>query len=241
MRDAYEKKYGLKFWLLPPTAPDRYIEKTPREFSFSHKSKAALIGNIWSTEWLIRFTETVKETNITMDWYGNAGKPFARYDARDLASKNIIVKGFLEEDDLIETLRQYPFALVPTPSRELDIDHTWMSSLSFPSKLVTLISANLPILVIGEQNTPAANFVQRLGVGMVSPYSLDTFQQAVNEMQHPENQLRCRDACVKAAPLFSDSGLFHWIWASLEAAQPVDDRFERILCRDNNNFLIMER
>ena len=66
LRVAYEQRYGLKFWLLPPTiSPDLITEEIPEiATEVTREKKGILVRNIWSQQCLEHLREAIKGSNI---------------------------------------------------------------------------------------------------------------------------------------------------------------------------------
>src|SRR5581483_8124523 len=87
------------------------------------------------------------------------------------------------------------------------------------------------MIVVGSARTAAAGFLSRFEVGKVCPYEPSALRQTVQQICRPEEQARLRKNAAAASGLFSAKGLADWIWRSLEAGEPRDERFERAFCR----------
>ena len=74
-------------------------------------------------------------------------------------------------------------------------------------------------------DTAAARFVTRHGLGRVVPYRRAELAAAVEALCTPGAQARHRAAAAALAPALSARDMEAWLWRSLEAGQPVDDRF----------------
>ncbi len=74
MQYAYQNKYRLKFWLLPPLVDHRLIRLDPAP-SARNPDRGVLVGNIWSQRWLDLLRETIRSSGIQIDWYCNSGAP----------------------------------------------------------------------------------------------------------------------------------------------------------------------
>jgi hypothetical protein len=53
MREAYQKKYGLGFWVMPPLVPEALLKRDPVPFpAGADPRRGVLLGNIWGQRWL---------------------------------------------------------------------------------------------------------------------------------------------------------------------------------------------
>ena len=62
LRDTYELKYGLKFWLLPPVVPSGLLRLAPDrpDKKRLEAKRGILVGNIWSRNSLQALRATVR-------------------------------------------------------------------------------------------------------------------------------------------------------------------------------------
>jgi hypothetical protein len=226
---AYEQKYRRRFWLVPPVVdPDTFVAP---EYKFtSHvPPRGILIGNLWSSNTLAQFRETVRLSGLQIDWYGNAGKPFIRLDPEALAKEGIFLHCHVPEPELIQSGRSADFAVIPAGTLEGSDTHDWLARASLPSRIVYLMAtANVPMIVMGHAETAAARFVTDLGLGDVCDYSADTFKDAVNRVTDPSTSSLIRMRARSLSPTFSSRGLSNWLWESMAKGQPIDNRFEAL-------------
>jgi hypothetical protein len=126
----------------------------------------------------------------------------------------------------VAALRASPYVLVPSGTLEGDDPHRFIARLSLPSRLVYVVAAaGTPVIVLGHPDTAAARFVTRHGLGLVVPYRRAELAAAVAALCTPQAQARHRAAAARLAPALSAAEMADWIWRSLEAGQPADDRF----------------
>src|SRR5262249_30215887 len=99
MRDAYELKYNLKFWVVPPVVSPQSLRAQPetRPKPDPENRVGVLIGNVWSRRWLERLRQTVRQAGTELHWYGNATAPWLKVTAKELQQDGIIDCGFLPE------------------------------------------------------------------------------------------------------------------------------------------------
>ena len=231
LRDSYENKYGLKFWLLPAVVPDYLITSviaTPSSEYYQQK-KGAFIGSIWSQQWFKSLCESVKGAGVKLDWFGNSQYYWLTESEDELYSKGIYPQGLAPENELAEKLKDYPFIVVPTGTLDERDDQPQLSQLSLPGRILfALATSNTPVILLGSPRTSAANFINRFKVGIVCDYTPESFKSAVDYVLDPDNQKILRENAVKVAKSFSDKGIDDWIWESLADRQVADDRFESI-------------
>jgi FkbM family methyltransferase len=240
MRDAYEKKFFLKFWVLPPLISSELL---PTQISTLNnealKSKTGiLIGNVWSQLWLDSLRKTIRESSLTLDWFGNNSSQWLQGDRTQLQADGIFDRGFLpDEAAIVQQLQQYPYAVVP--SSALNQDHyEAIGKLSLPSRIpFILATSNTPIIVLGGNETAAAQFVDRFGVGVVCSYQADSFRQAVDYVCAPEQQASMRQKAAHLASSFVVDGIGDWIWQSLELGRPVSYQFEDLFPRRSGDLI----
>ncbi len=104
--------------------------------------------------------------------------------------------------------------------------------MSLPGRIIfALATSNTPVIVLGSPKTPAARFVQRFQTGVVSDYDPASLRSAVEAVSQSETQQRMRRNAAAVARAFSDLRVGEWVWQSLDAGEPCDLRFERLLPR----------
>jgi FkbM family methyltransferase len=93
------------------------------------------------------------------------------------------------------------------------------------------------VIVLGSPRTAAARFLSRFHVGKVCPYEPTALRQTIEEICRPEEQLTLRKNAAARCDLFSATGLADWIWRSLEAGEPCDERFEEAFRRRDGEII----
>ena len=234
LRDAYENKYGLKFWLLPAVVPDALITSaiaTPTPEKCQQRT-GILIGSIWSRQWFNSLCESVEGAGVKLDWFGNSQYYWLTESEDELHAKGIYPQGLSPEDQLVEKLKDYPFVVVPTGTLDERDDQPQLSQLSLPGRILfALATSNTPVILLGSPRTSAANFINRFKIGTVCDYTPESLKSAVDYVLDPDNQKMMRENAVKVAKAFSDKGIGDWIWQSLANGQAADSRFESLLPR----------
>lgn len=234
LRDAYENKYGLKFWLLPAVVPDALITSEIATPSPDHceQKRGALLGSIWSQKWFNALCESIQGAGVQLDWFGNSQYYWLTDTEAELQAKGIYPQGLTPEEQLAEKLKEYPFIVVPYGTLDERDDQPQLSQLSLPGRILfALATANTPVILLGSSKSSAANFIKRFNMGVICDYTAEDLTAAVDYVLDPENQQMLRENAVKVAQNFSDRGIDQWIWQSLEAQQAADARFESIMPR----------
>ncbi len=235
LRTAYEAKFGLPFWFLPPVVASEFIRSEPAVLprAVLDARRGVIVGNIWGQRWLELLRETVRATGIELDWYCNSGLQSNGLDLERLAADGIHAHARVPDEALIAILRERPFAVLPTGTLDEDDDRRFIALLSLPSRIPYIFAtSNTPILVLGDERTAAARFVSRTGIGVVAPYDRAELLRAVDRLVQPDVQLRMRRRAAEMAPGFSADGVRDWIWDSLRAGTAVDDRYEKLLLNE---------
>ena len=120
LRVAYERKYGLPFYLLPAVAPDRLIAREPTQprddihvvdmHDKTGGKRGAMIGSFWDQSWFDRLCAALAPTGYSIDWFGNNRSPFVRFPKEQLLRARINPRGIVSEDQLAAELREYPLS-----------------------------------------------------------------------------------------------------------------------------------
>lgn len=236
MREAYEKKYRMRFWVMPPVVANEIIRTTPvptPEAKPGSAVRGILLGNIWGQRWLDALREKLPDSGSSVDWYCNQKTPSGLLYRRDeLERDGIRQLDPIAEADLPAVLARYPFTLVP--SDPLDgkspAPVRAIAELSLPSRMVTLMAtAHLPMLVVGSPDTCAARFVERFDLGAVVPYDSAAIKDAVARLMAPATQNAIRSRAATLAPYFTARGAADWIWRSLDLGQAATFVYEELM------------
>jgi hypothetical protein len=220
MKREYQDVFGVPFFVLPPTVSQTLLNNARRTSRLDNDSKCcALIGNVWSASWLTRLEGLIAKSGWKVNWYGHDS-------GRNGENPSFIKKGFVSEIELAEGLAAMPFVIAPTGTGDNDDDGIHITRLSLPSRIPYLLAVHrVPILVVGSEESCAARFVSRLGVGLHCGYNADEFKKAAQRLCDPDFNVFCRANCAQHAALFGDEGLAQWIWKSASAGTPIDSRF----------------
>jgi hypothetical protein len=227
LRDGYQTKYGKPCWILPPVNEGHLF--APADYPGPHNQppRGVIIGNVWSAEVLQRLRETIKASGLTVDWYGNAGKPFIQLKEAELVAEGITLHPNLTDEPLVQALRQCDYGIMPSGTLDGNLEHDWLFRASLPSRLIYLLTAaHLPLIVLGDPETAAGQFVTRLGLGTTIPYEAERLSAAVAEVTAPERQRQIRAAAAALAPTFVSEPVTAFVWKSVEKGRPLDERYE---------------
>ena len=242
MRCAYERKYNYKFHWVPSVAPHDLLQTEART-PFGKKAKTktgVLLGSIWGRGWLDLLQETIKGSGLKLDWYGNidAGAGAAVSKAEDLAVNGIFARGFLPETDLVSSLRQYLYAVIPYGRLDESDDNPAIARLSLPSRIsYILATSGTPIILLGSKETAAAKFIERFKIGVVCDYGSENFLAAVEHITSAAVQSSMRHNAAQVAETFSADGIADWIWQSMEQGAPQDRRFDSLAPRRESDLI----
>lgn len=225
MRGAYERKFGLPFFYLPPTAPadmmpsQLHVPVTPPD-----ARHGVVIGNLWSPRWPDLLRRTIRHSGATLSYPGGNSLPGS---AESWQADGIYPQERLASDELVRMLRSMWFAVLPSGTMDAEEDRRWVAEFSLPSRLVYLMcTSHIPVIVLGSRDTAAAHFVEQFGIGVVADYDRDSFRNAVQHISQPDVNLAMRRRGYVAAGRFVDTGIGEWIWQSLAKGEALDRRFE---------------
>jgi hypothetical protein len=228
LRQAYERKYGLPFCLLPAVVPAHMVanEPTPPVLE-GRMATAALLGSFWDQSWFDRLCSALAGCGRTMDWYGNNRSPVVRFPPEDLARAGITALGVVPEERLAGELRRYPFVIVPVGALDQKESNRGVASLSLPGRILfAAATSHTPILVVGSERTCAARFVKHFGIGETAPYEASAVAAAMDRLSRQDAQSEMRRNAAGIARTFSDAGIVEWLATSIELGKPADSRFE---------------
>lgn len=212
--ELYEKLFGHKIYFGPPVVEEDLLQKVPLSPS---REDGALLGNLWSQKWLEMLAGNL---SVPITSYGHNSPQWVKHEA---LARHVTMRGFLPEQELVSSLRQHAYAIVPTGTLDANDDLPDIARYSLPSRTLYLTAvANLPIVVLGHEGTGVAKFVRRHGLGLVAPY--EKVADAVQEVKRDAAGYRARAA--ELAPLWACDDMQAWLWKSLELGRAADNRWE---------------
>jgi hypothetical protein len=229
LRDAYRAKFGYDIYILPALVPGGLVVTEPALPSNPDPDRGILIGSIWSKQWLDLLCATVKQANLTIDWYGNTQYSWLVDDLSKIKQQGIRPWGLLPEKDLAERLTHYPFAIVPTGTLDYRDNQQELSRLSLPGRIIFILAtSHTPIIVLGNPDTPAARFVNQFKVGVSCDYDGASLQDAIEYVTQPSIQNQLRHNAALLSRKFSSKSINSWLWQSIHQGTPLDLRFEEL-------------
>jgi glutamate-1-semialdehyde 2,1-aminomutase len=233
LRDAYEAKYGQKFWLLPSVVSEQLISTSlkPSELNSHSPNVGVLIGSFEDQQLFELLCTTVNDAEVKLDWYNGSvdryGKTqyFWLQDNPEKAKElGITPCGFLPEEKLAETLRGYSYLVAPTGALDGRDDNPRFWRIIF-----ALATANIPVIILGSGKTSAARFVQKFNIGVTCDYDGESLRQAIDQIADVNTQQQMRQNAASIASKFSAKGINQWLWESISLSEPSDLRFEELL------------
>jgi FkbM family methyltransferase len=241
LRKAYEHQYRLKFWLLPPVVASNLIEQRVNhpESPSNAQHRGILVGNIWSQKYLDCLRETVRNSNLKIDWYCNsyANPKWLSFERENLKNDGIKIYPPLKESELVEQFKNYSFAIIPSGKLDESDNIQNIARLSLPSRVpFILATSQTPFIVLGSEETAVARFVKRFEVGLVSDYNSTSFKEVVSQIVISDVQGKMRQNAAAIADLFTSDGISQWLWESLEKGEPIDLKFEKLMPYLPNDF-----
>lgn len=232
LQSGYRAKFGRRFWWLPPVNEERLFAPPDFPGPSNRPARGVIIGNLWSSQVLQEFRRLIRVSGLRVDWFGNAGKPYLQIRPTELMADGIALHPNLADQPLVEELRRSDYGIMPSWSLGEDYDHDWLFRGSLPSRLIYMLTtAHLPLVVLGDAETAAGEFVTRLGLGVTSPYDARSFADAVAQVTDPATRRAIRTQAARLSPVFASEPVADWVWQSAEAGRPADDRYERLSAR----------
>ena len=239
MREAYEEKYEMPFWVMPPVVADHIVKREAAPASGNGQPRGVLLGNIWGQRWLDMLREIFRGSGVSIDWYCNQiNPPGLEYDRDELAADGIVQRNPIAEDDLPKVLGEYSFAVVPTDTLDgrSPLSVQAIAELSLPSRMVTMMAtSHLPMLVVGSPATCAAGFVERFDLGAVAPYDRAAVLAAIEALTTPDRQADIRARSARLSGSFTAAGTSDWLWRSLDAGRPITSIYEDLMPKHSAN------
>ncbi|WP_228024101.1 twitch domain-containing radical SAM protein [Synechocystis salina] len=236
IREAYENKYGLKFWLLPSVVSPALMADPPvlpKDAILYPNSVGALIGALEPTELIESLKITLTTAGISLDWYNGASgipeeDPFTDLQTHPewVQQWGLHPRGILAESELVENLRSYPYLVIPVGTRTVG------SSDQNPRLwrvLLAVAAVHRPVIVLGNLDSSCAHFIKKFQLGLVCNYDGEELKQAVEKLCQPEIRDFIFHQSRELAPQLTSDGLSLWLKQSLAIGKPKDFRFEKLL------------
>jgi hypothetical protein len=230
LRDAYVERFGVRFGVVPPLVSARLTGVALAVVPVP-STRGLVVGNIWGQSWYQDLRRAVREAGLQLDWCSPAGlhSYWEGLDPAALAADGIHPLGALTEAALVERLRAAPFILVPTGTLDERDDHRHLTRFSLPSRITFAIAAaQVPVIVLGSGESAAARFVTSAGVGLSAPHDGMALRRAVETVTSVEGSKCFRARAAELGPGFTAEGAAAWLWESLAAGRPIDERYERL-------------
>ena len=228
LRDAYARKYGLPFYILPAVVPAALVSVEPLPPAYDPRAKrGALLGSFWDQSWFDQLCAALEPCHYQIDWYGQNRSPWLKFPLEDLTRAGITPYGILLEDRLAAELRKYPFVIVPCGVMGGKETNPGVACLSLPGRILfAAATSHTPILLVGSERSCGARFVERFGIGVTVPYDAARLAEAVKRLCEPQLQAEMRRNAAAIAGVLSDRGVVDWLSEAIERGDPPDSRFE---------------
>ena len=213
LRDAYARKYGLPFYILPAVVPAALVSVEPLPPACDPQVKrGALLGSFWDQSWFDQLCAALEPCHYRIDWYGQNRSPWLRFPPEDLTRAGITPFGILPEDRLAVELRKYPFVIVPCGALGGKETNAGVASLSLPGRILfAAATSHTPILLVGSERSCGARFVERFGIGVTVPYDAARLAEAMKRLSEPQLQAEMRRKAAVIAGVLSDRGVVDWL------------------------------
>jgi hypothetical protein len=228
LRDAYARKYGLPFYILPAVAPAALVSVEPLPPAYDPQAKrGALLGSFWDQSWFDQLCAALEPSDYRIDWYGQNRSPWLKFPPEDLTRAGITPFGILPEERLAVELRKYPFVIVPCGALGGKETNVGVASLSLPGRILfAAATSHTPIVLVGSERSCGARFVERFGIGVTVPYDAARLAEAMQRLSQPQLQAEMRRKAAAIAGALSDRGVVDWLSEAIERGEPRDSRFE---------------
>ena len=228
LRDAYARKYGLPFYILPAVVPAALVSIEPLPPAYDPQAKiGALLGSFWDQSWFDQLCAALEPCHYRIDWYGQNRSPWLKFPPGDLARAGITPFGILPEDRLAAELRKYPFVIVPCGELGGKETNVGVASLSLPGRILfAAATSHTPVLLVGSERSCGARFIERFGIGVTVRYDAARLGEAMKRLSEPKLQAEMRRNAAAIGGAFSDRGVVDWLSEAVERGEPPDSRFE---------------
>jgi hypothetical protein len=233
LRDAYQRKYGLPFYLLPAVVPAALVSTESQAPAIDRGEKrGALMGSFWDQSWFDQLCQSLEPCHYRIDWYGQNWSPWFKFPPEDLKRAGITPLGVVPEDRLALELRKYPFVIVPGGTLSGTENNVGVASLSLPGRILFIAAtSHTPILLVGSERSCGARFIERFKIGLTVPYDAARLAEAMTHLSEPHIQAEIGRNAAAIADGLSDRGVVNWLTESIERGAPADQRFEDLFAR----------
>ncbi len=157
--------------------------RIPSEFKKKHADlnkniHVVMLGNIWLPQLLNDIRDTWKwiqnQTGCVkpISWICHPGTIWRITNKKIDLGQEVKWLGFLPNDQLLSTLQQADFAIVPVNRDKIPEDD--YATYSLPSRITELASVGLPMFFAAGPGTETWKFVEKTRIGICSPPSDET-------------------------------------------------------------------
>ncbi len=170
MSTYYDEKYGdLNFIPLPHSHSYSFDENFLKPISNKQEIRIVMIGNfnhsnIDATKRCINTFSKINGVNISFDLYTHVPEILLRN--RGVDTKLINIKGYINEDELVDVLQKYDIALL-THGFEGGYSEVEYKTI-FPTRTIPLLASGIPIFLHSPKNSFLTSFVENHGCAYVN-------------------------------------------------------------------------
>lgn len=143
----------------------------------SNTIKIAFVGQPYAKKQLNYFFSKLEDLNWILNGKNIEVHTFGT--GTNLFYPHLKHHGWVNYEVLPEIISGFDFALLPYPDTESVPD---AFNTSFPSKFVTYITANLPILYVGPAKSSVDTFVKTIGIELTHEYSLEELISSIHNL-----------------------------------------------------------
>lgn len=242
MRTAYQNTFQQSFFVMPPVVAERFIRSTASPPAVAEGArKAVMIGNIWRQEWLDRLCAALEDADVQLTWYAPTESDACNADGHGfevprpaLLGDRLKVVSNVTTSQMIDAITAAAVAIVPSGASEAAGHERAITRLTLPTSMPFIAAtAGTPMLVLGEPDSCAAEFLRRFGVGEQASYDRKAITVGINHLTDTEVQTAIREEAAELGPLFSATGAYQLLTdTAIDRAPPADERFERAFAND---------
>lgn len=241
MRTAYQNTFRQKFLVQPPVVADKLVRLRPsKPYKAANDTiEAVMIGNIWHQNWLAKLWGALRGTPIKVTWFAsNEEHHWLTVPEEAINSGQFVIQSGVGTSDIISAVEQAALAIVPSGTLDETGHQFAIAKLSLPSRMPFLVAATgTPILVLGDENSGAARFVKRFGVGAVSGYDSAQVGKVAADLASRPRQEELRGRAFEVAQTFRASGTYGQLGkAAEEGGNLPDSDFEKLFAIEPGDF-----